>query len=204
MNRAIRRHLRHWAYDSDSFIQRGRRQRMLDMIGLAALPARARIVDLGGTAHIWELVEHDFDVTLVNVTFYDDDIRNDPRYHFVEGDACDLSDRFEDGAFDFAFSNSTIEHIGDESRMRMFADEARRLGTGYWVQTPSKSSPIEAHSGIPFFWYLPMRHHLYDYRKRNLRVLDRRLMGSLFPDGTEYLERRLGFVKSITRYRPYA
>src|SRR4051812_26569043 len=104
-----------------------RRRRMTDMIRLVDLPARARIIDLGGTTQNWQLIDHSYSITLLNLPGTNPPNSNDPKYHFVTGDACDLCDAFTDNSFDFAFSNSTIEHVGAETRQDSFAREVKRL-----------------------------------------------------------------------------
>ncbi|MGH9671836.1 MAG: methyltransferase domain-containing protein, partial [Bryobacteraceae bacterium] len=39
---------------------------------------------------------------------------------------------FRDAAFDVVFSNSVIEHLGDEESQRRFAGEVARVGRGFW------------------------------------------------------------------------
>jgi hypothetical protein len=77
-------------------------------------------------------------------------------FHYVEGDACNVH-QFADRSFDVAFSNSVIEHVGPQEKQEAFAREVLRLGKSYWVQTPSAWFPIEAHSGLRFYWFYPER-----------------------------------------------
>ena len=80
-----------------------------------------------------------------------------PSHHhitYVEGDACNTQG-FKERSFDVVFSNSVIEHVGPPQKQAEFAREARRLGKSYWVQTPSKWFPIEAHCGMPYWWVYP-------------------------------------------------
>jgi hypothetical protein len=194
---------------------RWRQARMQVMLDRLRLPARARIIDMGGMECTWQMIDHDFHVTLVNLPGYSPPVTDPLRYVNVEGDACDLTALFEDGSFDAVFSNSTIEHVGDLPRQVQFAAEARRLAPAYWVQTPSTLSPLEPHTGIPFYWRLPrpmreaiLRNWSRTYpgwveMLRETRVLSRRRMQELFPDGQIYVERILGIEKSYTSYRPY-
>lgn len=81
---------------------------------------------------------------------------------------------FPDDFFDIVFCNSVIEHVTvDKSEMlnikndkefidksivrqRFLADEIRRTGKKYFVQTPYKHFIIESHTWFPsFFIYLP-------------------------------------------------
>ena len=194
--------LKNWLYAHDTFIKRGRRQRMLDMIRLLDLPDNCRVIDLGGMGYVWELFENNFDVTLVNLPGGNPTkVIDSKRFTCVTGDACELADKYADNSFDLAFSNSVIEHVGDEIRQQQFAGEIRRLAKAYWVQTPSIRFPIEIHTWSPLFW---QRRKLMGKELRlseDLCVLSRSRMQEIFPDGQVYVERLLGFEKSYTMYR---
>jgi hypothetical protein len=202
-------------YERESFVHEWRRSRMREMLDRLRLPPGARIVDLGGSEFIWKLVEHDYHVTLVNLPGFNPPVSDPDRFTSLAGDACDLRGVFDDGSFDAVYSNSTIEHVGDESRQARFAAEARRLAPAYWVQTPSSRFPIEIHTGVPFYWTLPpgMREGLLRRWHRHLpgwanmirqtRVLTRSRMEALFPDSQVYIERKFGLEKSYSFYRPY-
>src|SRR3954463_8028084 len=101
------RRLDKWAYRGDTPIARGRRNRMLAMLNLVKPPRGARIIDLGGTEYVWNLIDHDFHITTVNLPGAVKKT-NSARFTHVEGDATDLRSLFADGAFDLAFSNSVI------------------------------------------------------------------------------------------------
>jgi Methyltransferase domain len=194
-----------------------RARRMHHFLELTNIREGMRIIDLGGTASVWELLDRDFHITLVNLQPNGGAaLPESGRFTCVCADACDLRDVFKDYAFDFAFSNSTIEHVGDEARQEAFAREVRRLAPAYWVQTPSDRFPIEAHCAIPFYWQLPggVRDRLMAYWSRTLPgwsemmrhtcVLSRQRMAELFPDSkcnTEYL---MGLEKSYAFYIPCA
>jgi hypothetical protein len=192
-----------------------RRKRMKDMLDKMNLPARARVIDLGGTEENWRLIDHDFHLTLVNIPGFNPPSSDPLRISSLEGDACDLKNLFDDNSFDFVFSNSVIEHVGDESRQAQFAGEARRLAPAYWIQTPSTLSVMEPHTGIPFYWSLPRpvrekilsswspHFPVWVEMLRETRVLSRSRMRELFPDGQIYIERVLGIEKSYTFYRPH-
>lgn len=199
------------AYAGRSPVRWLRARRMRAFLACVRPPRGARIVYLGGTPHMWRLFEHDFDVTLVNLpgTVAPGD-RGTIRT--VEADACDLAGVFADGAFDVAFSNSTIEHVGDEARQAMFAREARRIARAFWVQTPSDRFPIEAHTGVIYYWRRSeqSRRRMMARWKRDLpewasviestRVLSRARVQELFPASRIWSERVLGFEKSYAAY----
>jgi SAM-dependent methyltransferase len=197
----------------DPFSQRMRRRRMALCTGLMGFDQRRRVLDLGGQAGIWHHVETPQDLTILNLSGRAEtrlQTHHDVRY--VEGDACNVTD-FGDEEFDVVFSNSVIEHVGPEERMRAFAREARRLGRAYWVQTPSKWFPIEAHCGMPFWWFYPESMRRWFLKRwaaklpawtrmiEETRVLTRQELQGLFPDAEIRTERLLGVPKSYAAYR---
>ncbi|HBB31968.1 MAG TPA: class I SAM-dependent methyltransferase [Cyanobacteria bacterium UBA8803] len=207
-----------WVYTNDSFVKDWRSKRMLSFLKLVKPPSHARIVDLGGSPYIWKLIEHNFDITLVNLpensSFVSFDIP--PKFRFIKGDVTDISNLFEDKSFDVVFSNSTIEHVGDEEKQASFASEVMRLANSYWVQTPSINFPLEPHTGVPFYWQLPdwWRRHLHDSWRKKLpvwtksvedtRVLTCLRMRELFPEAEIYVERLLFLEKSYSFYKAYS
>ena len=132
---------------------------------------------------------------------------------------------FGDGFFDIVYCSSVIEHVtlpksevwqeisGERFRelavqhQRGFAEEIRRLGKSFYVQTPNKWFPVESHTWLPFVGYLPRRFLVPLLRLTNavwvkhtspdwhlLSVAD---MKAMFPDATIQKERFFGFTKSI-------
>src|SRR6516162_3151936 len=117
-----------------------------------------RVLDLGGSPLFWNDVPVPLDITILNLpggvqSFELNAARTSIHtFHYVEGDACNVH-QFADRSFDVAFSNSVIEHVGPQEKQEAFAREVLRLGKSYWVQTPSAWFPIEAHSGLRFYWF---------------------------------------------------
>ena len=100
---------------------------------------------------------------------------------------------FETGAFDWVFSNAVIEHVGQYEDQVRFANEIQRVAAkGYFVASPNKYFPIEPHTLLPFYQYLPRsvqrkvaRHtpgYLKEYEEINL--LTARQLRGLFPEAT--------------------
>lgn len=198
-----------------------RRRRMAKFLKTFEIKPGTRVLDLGGAPAIWEHVSEPLDITLLNlpstISAGEFEVLQSPglrhhTFHVVEGDACKV-EQFGDRAFDLVFSNSVIEHVGPSSKQAAFASEVLRLGRAYWVQTPSKWFPIEAHSGMPFYWFYPewLRAALMrSWRKRlpawwaeyisTTRFLSRRRMIELFPNGHTQVEYFLGFPKSYVSY----
>jgi ubiquinone/menaquinone biosynthesis C-methylase UbiE len=71
----------------------------------------------------------------------------------IIADACYLP--FKDKSIDITFSNSVIEHVGDFDKQSSMVEEIARVSKSFFVQTPNKHFPVEAHHMIPFFQYLP-------------------------------------------------
>jgi hypothetical protein len=114
---------------------------------------------------------------------------------------------FKDGSFDLVYSNAVIEHVGDFESQRRFAAECRRVGVGYYVQTPNRRFPVEVHLMRPFVHWLPRRvqermlHRRKSWFLREIRLLDRGEMRSLFDDAEIWHERVLGVSKSLIAVR---
>jgi SAM-dependent methyltransferase len=177
-----------------------------------------RILDLGGQLAFWRAVQRPLDITILNLPGIA--VQGEPSHHrvcYVEGDACDLSG-YGDGVFDIVFSNSVIEHVGDAERRAAFAREARRVGRDLWIQTPSKWFPVEAHTGMPLWWFYPsdMRASMVARWRRKApawtdmvegtTVVEHEELRRLFPSCEIKVERVAGFPKSYiaTTLRPCA
>lgn len=132
---------------------------------------------------------------------------------------------FDDGFFDIVYCSSVIEHttvpkeimweITDQNdfaarsllRQKEFAQEIVRLGKNYFVQTPSKTFPIESHTWLPLVGYLPRKYFLPLLRISNkywvkkafpdFNLLGDREMHMLFPDADIVKEKKWGMTKSI-------
>jgi hypothetical protein len=119
------------------------------------------------------------------------------------------------------FSNSVIEHVSTAENQRAFAEECRRVGRRYFVQTPSRFFPIDPHFATPFFHWLPrglqrplLRRftlwgvltkpspELQERKLRTIRLLDPVAMRRLFPDAEIWRERLLGLTKSVVAATP--
>lgn len=181
---------------------------------------QVKILDLGGSYAYWKTFNLDFSkvssLVAVNTTLRES---AHPKMTCVVGDARSLPD-FEDGEFDIVFSNSTIEHVGtldDQSRM---ADEVRRVGKAYFIQTPNFYFPMEPHFLMPGFQWLPMSLRVGLHKRLNMgnhekekdhlkatglieytRLMTHKEMRLLFPDGNIYREKCLGLTKSLVAYK---
>ena len=84
------------------------------------------------------------------------DLRDRPDYPgpFVRADAA-AGLPFKDDEFDLVYCSSVIEHV-PPARRGAFAAEIRRVGRGWFVQTPARSFPLEPHSLLPGAHWLPV------------------------------------------------
>jgi SAM-dependent methyltransferase len=132
---------------------------------------------------------------------------------------------FDDGFFDIVFCSSVIEHVtipkekvwrlysGSKfrhdsfKRQREFAEEIRRLGKQYFVQTPYKYFPIESHSWLPFVGWFPRWMLVLTLRFTNMfwvkksgpdwYLLNKKEMSALFQGAQIIYEKSFGMTKSI-------
>lgn len=193
---------------------RARAARMNRFADLMRLRAGQRVLDLGGNTSLWRFVDVPLDVTVLNLEGERIDERpyGEHRFTIVRGDATDLAG-YADDSFDLVFSNSCIEHVGPPEKQAAFAREVRRLAPSYWVQTPAFGFPVEAHTGLPFWWLYPraVRDALvrrwgrtrpaYAEFITGTRVLRRRDLQRYFPDGVIESEKVGGLTKSHMVWR---
>ena len=182
-----------------------------------------RILDVGGSDAYWRAYGGDLlddkrvSITVLNIP---KDQTDKPwpfacRLELVVGDARSMQ-QYADGAFDIAHSNSVIEHVGRWQDMLAMAQEVQRVGQIHYVQTPYFAFPIEPHTKILLFQYLPerlkYRVHLalsigFYGRARSVNhamelaqhyyLLDRKQFAALFPMSSIYSEIVFGLTKSL-------
>jgi SAM-dependent methyltransferase len=123
---------------------------------------------------------------------------------FVQADAA-KGLPFSDDAFDLVYCSSVIEHVPRVQRAA-FAAELRRVGRGWFVQTPAWSFPIEPHALLPFAHWLPPRIRRPYWRLgaagnwEEIDLLRRSEMEALF--GSARAERAGPLVKSWVCVQP--
>lgn len=177
------------------------------------------ILDVGGTMNFWNRVAalppNIHKIILLNQ--FSQQISR-PDFLSIIGDARDMN-QFSDKEFDIVFSNSVIEHLGTLEEQRKMADEVRRVGKRYFVQTPNKYFPIEPHFLVPLFQFFPLKmktwliqHFDLGWRKKapdynsaikianEIRLLSMKELINLFPEGQLIEERFLGLIKSFIIY----
>lgn len=209
--------------NNSSLSQKFRQRRLLMLTNLIqSTPSPLKIIDVGGRETIWEragLCEgiklKDVKITILNIEETQVISQN---VKAVVGDAKNMK-QFEDGEFDIVFSNSVIEHVGEYNDQQKMANEIKRVGKRYFVQTPNRYFPIEPHFLFPFFQFLPMwakvwliTHFSLGWREKisdkqnaiklasSVRLLNKKELMNLFPEATIYEEKFLGLVKSFIVY----
>ena len=183
------------------------------------LPRPLKILDVGGSQRFWESMDYvaldGVEITLLNPSRVK--VKH-PGFTYVRGDARNLT-RFSDREFDVAFSNSVIEHVGDFDDQQKMADELRRVGRRYFLQTPNRYFPIEPHFYFPLFQFLPLSvrvaflmnlplAHRGRIRERDravakateIRLLNRKELTGLFPGATVTPEKFFGLTKSFVLF----
>jgi hypothetical protein len=174
------------------------------------------VVDIGGRETMWQTVRLSPQVTIVNP---EPVAVTRPEFHYVQGDGRRLD--FADGAFDLAFANSAIEHLGTLADQRLFAREMMRVGRRLYCQTPNRWFPVEFHylgllvHWLPRSWFSygvhryctlrgilgkPSRQQSLELRT-SIRLLSRRELAALFPGCRIRTERFLGWPKSYVVWR---
>jgi hypothetical protein len=185
-----------------------------------AIGPETRILDVGGAPDTWQDLPVHPNVTLLNTPRTREEMARAAAW--VAGDGRMLP--FPDRAFDIVFSNSVIEHVGGPESQQRFAREVMRVGRAFWVQTPNRRFPLEQHLLTPVVHWLPPRwqrwivprfsvwalllrpepgrrefylnHYLTD-----VRLLDARQLGLLFPVAEILRERACGWTKSLVAMR---
>ncbi len=200
----------------DSLASRYRRKRfLLFQAMISKLDPPISILDVGGTDSYWISMgisyTEEYSVTLLNI-HKPSTISNN--FHYIIGDARKM--QFDRESFDVVYSNSVIEHIGGFEDQRRMADEIRRVGRRYFVQTPNKLFPLEPHFHFPFFQFLPIsvrtrllmnfRLGWFDRTRdinksrqivENIRLISKNEICELFPDGYLFEEKFLLLTKSF-------
>jgi SAM-dependent methyltransferase len=178
---------------------RARAQRHARFFALTHLPDEARVLDVGCGALGLRALEPRLDITGV-------DLAQRPDYPgpFVRADAA-AGLPFADGEFDLVYCSSVIEHV-PPARRAAFAAEIRRVGRGWFVQTPAFSFPVEPHALLPAAHWLPvwLRRRYWQLGAagdwEDISLLKRAELESLF--GPAQAERLGPLVKSWVCVRP--
>ena len=177
--------------------------------------AQSKVIDIGGSKFNWSFMPEFSDVTIINVDRMGE---SDHRFKMTLGDGRNLP--HSNHAFEIAYSNSVIEHVGSYKDQERFAEEIRRVAVNYYVQTPNYWFPIEPHFITAFLHWLPKRHQKFLMRFLSLRgiiglgskdditalvdelrLLDEKSFQKLFPDAVIFREKFLFLTKSLIAIR---
>jgi len=97
---------------------------------------------------------------------------------------------FADDEFDILFCSAVIEHVGDRELQRNFVRESLRVSRRFFFTTPNRQFPMEFHTVLPFFHWLPQPLHQSVLRRmgldfwartENLNLLTPQAFIDLFP-----------------------
>ena len=86
-----------------------RKKRMARFIYVFKPNKQTQIIDVGGSAFNWDLIQAKSKITLLNLSKPKEMLSTHGKYDFVVGDGTALA--FADNQFDIAYSNSVIEHL---------------------------------------------------------------------------------------------
>jgi hypothetical protein len=194
---------------------RFRQKRMRDFWVTLGLSSSSTVLDVGGTEYNWTLLPERCRLTILNLSVPDERSR---QFTWVVGDARHLP--FKPRSFDIVYSNSVIEHVGPCEDQKLFARECRRVGQGYYVQTPNKWFFFDPHLISPFVHWLPRKMQRSLVRKFTLwgilgrpskeeadffleytHLLGETELSRLFPDASMRHEGFLRMTKSLTAVR---
>jgi ubiquinone/menaquinone biosynthesis C-methylase UbiE len=171
------------------------------------------ILDVGGSPFNWQFVQTNPQLTIVNLYTPKDWDYSKKNMKSVIGDGTKLD--FKDNEFSLVYSNSVIEHLFSFENQQRFADETKRTGKSYYVQTPAREFFIEPHLITPFIHWFPekvqrklMRNFTVwglitrptqayiDNFLNERKLLTYKAFKSLFPDAMIRREKFLFFTKS--------
>jgi SAM-dependent methyltransferase len=131
-----------------------------------------------------------------------------PQVETVTADGRELP--FPDDAFDVAFSNAVVEHVGGREDQRRFVHELCRVAHRVFVSTPNRWFPVEAHTLVPLVHWLPRapRERIFSALRRDrwqgVELLGARDLLELFPETVEtrLLEARITISALAERSGP--
>ena len=177
-----------------------------------------KILDIGGDIQYWKNIGWQHPACKIHLlNLYESIVPENETHQFSSSVGNGLSLEYKKGEVDLIFSNSVIEHVGSYANQQIFAGEVRRVSDKYIVQTPSIWFPLEPHSLIPLFQFLPhpiralliMTFNINYFPKaktykESIKVSHSTLMFThkrfkqLFPEAEIQVERFFGIPKSYT------
>lgn len=205
----------------DSFVNQLRRKRFVAqqqvIESLLLEKEHIKILDIGGEIGFWKHVGWENKNCTIYLLNLETVPQLEPTPGFVQITGNALSLPFNKGDFDLIFSNSVIEHVGSYENQILFAKETMRVCDKYIIQTPSLWFPLEPHSLLPFFQFIPhsirailiMYFNINYFPKQNnykdalvtsrsTLMFTKKRFTSIFPDASMQVERLFGIPKSYT------
>ena len=173
------------------------------------------VLDVGGRPIIWNLLEKECGVRPQKLIILNTENELDcwENYECVVGDGKNLP--YADNTFDLVFSNSVIEHVGNETDKLAFAKECLRVGKNIYIQTPNRWFPVETHLVTLFIHWFPRKwftklsvisiRFLFLMSNRQqfkdivsgIILVDKEQLQSFFPHKKIVTERFFGMAKSF-------
>lgn len=177
-----------------------------------------KILDIGGDIQYWKNIGWQHLACKIHLlNLYESKVPENETHQFSSSVGNGLSLEYKKGDVDLIFSNSVIEHVGSYENQQIFANEVRRVSDKYIIQTPSILFPLEPHSLIPLFQFLPhsirailiMTFNINYFPKaktykaaiivsHSTLMFTYKRFKQLFPDAEIQVERILGIPKSYT------
>ena len=177
-----------------------------------------KILDIGGDIQYWKNIGWQHPACKIHLlNLYESKVPENEIQQFSSSVGNGLSLEYKKGEVDLIFSNSVIEHVGSYENQQIFANEVRRVSDKYIVQTPSIWFPLEPHSLIPLFQFLPhpiralliMTFNINYFPKaktykaaiivsHSTLMFTHKRFKQLFPEAEIQVERFLGIPKSYT------
>ena len=177
-----------------------------------------KILDIGGDIQYWKNIGWQHPACKIHLlNLYESKVPENETHQFSSSVGNGLSLEYKKGEVDLIFSNSVIEHVGSYENQQIFANEVRRVSDKYIVQTPSIWFPLEPHSLIPLFQFLPhpiralliMTFNINYFPKaktykaaiivsHSTLMFTHKRFKQLFPEAEIQVERFLGIPKSYT------
>lgn len=170
------------------------------------------ILDVGGTEYNWTFVSKKPKIVFLNLSVPVGSVNTDSSVWLI-ADGRHLP--FNNNVFAVVYSNSVIEHLSNYQDQSIFANECRRVGKRYYIQTPNKWFPIEPHYITLFIHWLPasIQKNLIrncsirgwltrpsqedcDQMVEEIRLLPFEDVHQMFPEAEIWRERFAGITKS--------
>jgi SAM-dependent methyltransferase len=121
-----------------------------------------KVLDVGVSGRDWSDMENVFlknfsgpasDYTALGIEDLSELSRRYPDRRFVQYPGGRFP--FEDGEFEWVYSNAVIEHVGDRAAQVAFLNEMLRVARNVFFTTPNKWFPLESHTNVVLLHFFP-------------------------------------------------